>query len=99
MEQYHRLLRLVLKKGKWKLDRTNTGTFSVFGAQERFDLRDCFPLLTTKKMHVRSIIHELLWFLRGDTNIRYLNENRVMLMGIWAAFMEPNGVIGVPQKG
>jgi|SRR6185437_6132927 len=91
MEQYHRLLRLVLKKGKWKLDRTNTGTFSVFGAQERFDLRDCFPLLTTKKMHVRSIIHELLWFLRGDTNIRYLNENRVTIWDKWA---DVNGDLG-----
>ncbi|QQY07960.1 MAG: thymidylate synthase [Candidatus Xiphinematobacter sp.] len=84
MEQYQRLLRLVLEKGKWKLDRTKTGTLSVFGAQERFDLRECFPLLTTKRMHVRSIIHELLWFLRGDTSVHYLNENRVTIWNKWA---------------
>lgn len=84
MEQYHRLLRLVLKKGKWKLDRTNTGIYSVFGVQERFDLRESFPLLTTKKLHVRSIIHELLWFLRGDTNVRYLNEHGITIWDKWA---------------
>jgi thymidylate synthase len=91
MEQYHRLLRLVLKKGKWKLDRTNTGTLSVFGVQERFDLQEFFPLLTTKKMHVRSIIYELLWFLRGDTNVRYLNKNRVTIWDKWA---DVNGGLG-----
>ncbi|ALJ56585.1 Thymidylate synthase 2 [Candidatus Xiphinematobacter sp. Idaho Grape] len=91
MEQYHRLLRLVLKKGKWRLDRTNTGTLSVFGVQERFDLREFFPLLTTKRMHVRSIIYELLWFLRGDTNVRYLNKNRVTIWDKWA---DVNGSLG-----
>lgn len=84
MEKYHRLLRLVLKKGKWKLDRTNTGTYSVFGVQERFDLRKSFPLLTTKRLHVRSIIHELLWFLRGDTNTSYLNEHGITIWDKWA---------------
>ncbi|PWU08098.1 MAG: thymidylate synthase [Verrucomicrobia bacterium] len=84
MEQFHRLLRLVLEQGKPKTDRTGTGTLSVFGAQERFDLRETFPLLTTKKVHLRSIIYELLWFLRGDTNIRYLNENRVTIWDEWA---------------
>ncbi len=84
MEQYHQLLRLVLEKGRPKTDRTGTGTLSVFGAQARFDLRDTFPLLTTKKLHVRSIIHELLWFLKGETNIRYLRENNVTIWDEWA---------------
>ncbi|GAB4165594.1 MAG: thymidylate synthase [Terrimicrobiaceae bacterium] len=84
MEQYHRLLRHVLDNGRPKSDRTGTGTLSVFGAQERFDLRQSFPLVTTKKLHLRSIIHELLWFLRGDTNIAYLRQNGVTIWDEWA---------------
>ena len=84
MEEYHRLLRHVLEHGRPKADRTGTGTLAVFGAQARFDLREGFPLLTTKKLHLRSIIHELLWFLKGDTNIGYLRENKVTIWDEWA---------------
>jgi thymidylate synthase len=84
VREYHDLLRLVLERGQPRADRTGVGTLSVFGAQARFDLRDRFPLLTTKKLHFKSIVYELLWFLRGDTNIRYLNEHGVTIWNEWA---------------
>lgn len=91
MLQYLELLRRVRESGKFRTDRTRTGTRSIFGAQTRHALRDGFPLLTTKKLHWRSIVHELLWFLRGDTNIRYLRENGVSIWDDWA---NENGDLG-----
>ena len=91
MDEYHRLLRKVLDHGHYRGDRTGVGAYSVFGEQSRYDLSQTFPVVTTKKLHLRSIIHELLWFVKGDTNVQYLRDNKVTIWDEWA---DTNGDLG-----
>jgi len=91
MKQYLDFLKMVRDKGSSKTDRTGTGTKSIFGHQMRFNLNDGFPLVTTKRVHIPSVVHELLWFLKGDTNIQYLQENKV---NIWNEWADENGDLG-----
>ncbi len=91
MKKYLKLMEYVLKNGERRMDRTGTGTVSLFGHHTRYDLKNNFPLITTKKIHLRSVIHELLWFLRGETNTRYLKENKVRIWDEWA---DDNGELG-----